>query len=116
MGIDGLSGGGMRSLQAWQVRREAKQVAEPDPREFMELVADVPGMEAPGGMSGVAALEASRRLEEIRKTTIPDVAAIDQAGLSQHNFVNLEMQTLPKLWQDDNQVRSRTLRDMLDGR
>lgn len=115
MGIDGISGGGMRTPQAWQVRREAKQVAEPDPRAFEEVVPEVPDPGATAGMSGLTALEYARRVDEIRRTTVPDVTAIDQAGLSQHNFVNPELQTLPVLWQDDNQIRPRRLGAMGDG-
>lgn len=114
MGIEGISGGGMRAFQAWQMRREVKQVADPDPQQFADLVADVPDTEAQGPMSGSAALEYSRRIEELRKTTVPEVSEIAQAGMSQHNFVNLELQTLPTLRPDDNQIKPRDLRAMLD--
>lgn len=114
MGIDGISGGGMRSPQAWQVRREAKQVADANPQQFADVVESVPDVETQGGMTGVAALESARRIDEIRKTTVADVSAIDAAGMSQHNFVNLEMQTLPVLWPDNNQIMPRTLRNLLD--
>lgn len=115
MGIEGISGGGMRSPQAWQIRGEAKQVADPDPRQFADMVEATPDVETQGGMSGMAALEFSRRIDEIRKTTIADVSALDAAGMSQHNFINLEMQSLPVLRQDVNHIKPRTLQSMLDG-
>lgn len=120
MGIDGIAGGGMRALQAWQAMREVQQAAaiEQDPRQFQELV-DVAASDlgGPGGMTGLDALEYARRLEELQKEveTIANVSAMEQAGMSQHNLVNLELQQLPAMRRDENQIPPRDLRSMLDG-